>query len=278
MEKKNPVVIGGVGGSGTRLIAQILIDLGYNFGNDLNESNDNLWFTLLFKRIEIIKSSAKEISQLLTILETAINGPNFLSKSQLNMINLLAKDHRIQHCKEELKSIAQSLIHQSNVSITNNKWGWKEPNSHIVLKQLKRHYPRLKYIQVIRNGLDMAYSENQNQLMLWGKHFLNKEIEDTPGLSLNYWCAVHKELIEYSQTMKADFYLLNFDAFCINPSKGLAMLCQFLEIDLDAEQTAHLLSLVNPPASIGRYKNFNLSVFDTDDIAYVKQLGFDTKK
>jgi len=45
-----PVAIGGVGGSGTRLIAQCLKELGYFIGSDLNESNDNLLFTALFKR------------------------------------------------------------------------------------------------------------------------------------------------------------------------------------------------------------------------------------
>ncbi len=61
-----PVVIGGVGGSGTRLIAQILKDLGYFMGNDLNEANDNLLFPLLFKRIEILSSSEEEF--LITIM------------------------------------------------------------------------------------------------------------------------------------------------------------------------------------------------------------------
>ncbi len=48
--QNGPVVIGGVGGSGTRVVAAILSTLGFHLGNDLNESMDNLWTTLLFKR------------------------------------------------------------------------------------------------------------------------------------------------------------------------------------------------------------------------------------
>jgi hypothetical protein len=48
------VAIGGVGGSGTRLGAALLQVLGYYIGDDLNESLDNLWFTLLFKRRSIL--------------------------------------------------------------------------------------------------------------------------------------------------------------------------------------------------------------------------------
>ena len=53
----SPVAIGGVGGSGTRLIAQLLMELGVYMGSDRNDANDNLWFTLLFKRIEILFAS-----------------------------------------------------------------------------------------------------------------------------------------------------------------------------------------------------------------------------
>ena len=45
-----PVVVGGVGGSGTRVVAQLLIELGFDMGSDLNESLDDLGFTALFKR------------------------------------------------------------------------------------------------------------------------------------------------------------------------------------------------------------------------------------
>ena len=43
------ICVGGVGGSGTRVIAMILASLGLNIGNNLNEALDNLTFTLLFK-------------------------------------------------------------------------------------------------------------------------------------------------------------------------------------------------------------------------------------
>ena len=45
-----PVAIGGIGGSGTRVVVEILQDLGYYVGDDLNPALDNLLFTLLFKR------------------------------------------------------------------------------------------------------------------------------------------------------------------------------------------------------------------------------------
>lgn len=41
-EMFEPVAIGGVGGSGTRVVAEIVRSLGYYLGGDLNSANDNL--------------------------------------------------------------------------------------------------------------------------------------------------------------------------------------------------------------------------------------------
>ncbi len=45
-----PVAIGGVGGSGTRLVADIVSQCGFYLGSSLNGNLDNLWFTFLLKR------------------------------------------------------------------------------------------------------------------------------------------------------------------------------------------------------------------------------------
>ena len=50
MIQNGPVVIGGIGGSGTRVIAEIVALFGFYLGRDLNDASDNLTFTLLFKR------------------------------------------------------------------------------------------------------------------------------------------------------------------------------------------------------------------------------------
>jgi hypothetical protein len=45
-----PVAIGGLGGSGTRIVAEMLAAGGVYIGEDLNDALDNQWFTLLMKR------------------------------------------------------------------------------------------------------------------------------------------------------------------------------------------------------------------------------------
>ena len=45
-----PVAVGGVGGSGTRVIASMVQSLGYRIGTNLTRAQDDLSFSVLFKR------------------------------------------------------------------------------------------------------------------------------------------------------------------------------------------------------------------------------------
>ena len=63
--QQHPTVISGVGGSGTRVIAQILVELGFFIGHDLDRAMDNLSFSLLFMRpFWFIHEAAKDAKQI----------------------------------------------------------------------------------------------------------------------------------------------------------------------------------------------------------------------
>lgn len=64
---KAPVCIGGIGGSGTRLFAQILsLDDSIYMGPCINDT-DNLVFTFLFKRREVLTMKHEQLDELFTI-------------------------------------------------------------------------------------------------------------------------------------------------------------------------------------------------------------------
>lgn len=278
MRNNDPTIIGGVGGSGTRLIAQILMLMGYNMGHDFNKACDNLSFTLLFRRLEILSINNFEFQSLINILKIGILGNEKFTIKQIDTIKKFGNTSRPHLTSDWLKTRANKLINTVANIKSKTKWGWKEPNSHIVLKQLHQTLPEMKYIHVIRNGIDMAYSENQNQLTFWGNHFINGGVTITPRNSLKYWCIVHKNLFEYSKNLKTNFYLLNFDEFCQKPKRGIMKLMKFLNHNLSAEDESQIQGLIKLPESIGRFKQNDLSCFDRQDIIYVEQLGFDVDK
>jgi len=269
------VAVGGVGGSGTRLIAQVLSELGYYLGGDLNESLDNLWFTLLFKRREILGLGPEQFSESLAIFVARMSGQPPLTGAQLAFARGLADRDRGEHSPQWLGERVATLVAERD-GARMAPWAWKEPNTHVVIDRLLRRLPGLRYIHVLRNGLDMAHSANQNQLRFWGGHFLGKPVEISPRASLSYWCRVHQRVLDLCNPLGERFLLLNYDRLCADPVEGLRDLVGFLGLTPVEERLQRLAALARPPNSLGRYKQFGLACFDPDDVAFVARLGFDT--
>lgn len=268
-----PTIIGGIGGSGTRLIANCLEELDFFIGHDLNEAKDNLWFTLLFKYQEIIESDDKEFQELLSIFYQAMLNGSPLNTLQYSKVKRLIHSKRNQQL-HFLTETAKTLLLAHQRLSANKRWGWKEPNTHIILNRLIENIPNMKYIHVVRNGLDIAHSKNQNQQLLWGKYFFGDSFTINPYYSLKYWCFVHKRILEISQPLGNNFLLLNFDKFCRNPEEEIPKLLKFLDVPNMPVNEEKIKTLIIKPKTIGRYKQFGIDIFDKKDVEYVRHLGF----
>ena len=137
---------------------------------------------------------------------------------------------------------------------------------------------------VVRNGLDMAFSSNQNQLRLWGPTILPKEMRKfdkhghlvySPRIAMKYWTLVHKKVLRDSKVLGDKFLMINFDDMCIHPDKWLRILCHFLNVNTSVIPEIRPL-VVYQSEGIGRFKKYSLSQFDPSDIAFAKSIGFDT--
>lgn len=255
--------IGGIGGSGTRVVAEIFAKIGFFMGYDTNESNDTLLYTLLFKREDILTCSDDELCYCWAIYKKIMQTSTPLSSEEIGYLEKLTITNRVQHDKEWLHKRLDFISHRE----VHTLWGWKEPNTHIVIERLLSMQANLKFIYVYRNGLDMAYSSNQNQLKFWGKYFLPAEnCSITPKNSLKYWCITHKK-IQRLQTIFADrIYMLDFDQLCTDTAYTLEKLQEFVEYEGSMEQ---FKNMVKKPASSGRYKQHDLAEFDAEDLAFV---------
>ena len=273
--KFSPVAIGGIGGSGTRLIAKILKKLGLYIGDDINTANDNLWFTLLFKHQEAWDMAEDQFFELFQIFESTMTGRRWLSQRELSLVERLSQVSRETHPLDWLRRRAQSLKSRVEHRHTiETRWGWKEPNTHIFLDKLIRSSPELKYIHVVRNGLDMAFSSNQYQLRFWGHRILGENIQVNPWYSLRFWHLVHNRVNEIGRQMGPRFMMLNYDEFCRSPTNWIERLASFVNIGY--ARLDRLASMVIPPGSIGRYRKEDVSIFDPRDVEFVREMGFDT--
>ena len=279
-----PVGVGGVGGSGTRVVAMVLRDLGYHLGDDLNDPLDNLWFTLLFKRRGMLTGEVTdaEFGRCWELFEAAMSGaaaPRGSERGQASdFLASLARDGRMQHTREWLSQRAASLLDALGRSRALGRvWAWKEPNSHLVLDRLDRLVPGLRFVLVMRNGLDMAWSANQNQPAFWeGLVLPRKAAAAGPPqrAALAYWCAAHRRVFALGRAMGERFHTVNFDRLCAAPEGEISRLFDFLGAEVEAGALARLSRLVKAPPSIGRYRSLPLDGFDPADVEYVRSLGF----
>ena len=120
----------------------------------------------------------------------------------------------------------------------------------------------------------MAYSTNQNQVKLWGTYFIDNLKEISPKESLKFWCIANKRALEICENQNIDHLVVNFDNLCTNTKSELSKIASFLQIDYSTIQKYE--KIIKRPASIGRFRNNDMSVFDRQDIEYVKKLGFET--
>lgn len=265
-----PVAVGGVGGSGTRLVAQLLRETGIHMGDDLNDASDTLWFTLLFKRHEILECDDAEFRLLVDALVAGLTGGQPLPADAESRVRDLASKARPQHSLPWLQARCDSLLAAARNPRRIGRWGWKEPNTHVVIERMWRHLPELRYVHVVRNGIDMAYSRNQNQLALWGTDPAAGQQPATPRRSLGWWCRVHRRMQRLLAENPERMYWLDYNALCREPEAEVEQLFAFL--GLDPARAAPALDEVRAPPP---REGIDLAELDPDDVAYARSLGYE---
>ena len=284
-----PVVVGGVGGSGTRVVAELLSLFGFFMGNDLNEASDNLLYTLLFKRRNWFyryHDASHEIHTGLGLFARLMTGEGrpslpegfFLLRAVLSMA--MHGHNRDGAGKglwplERLKRLGAVAEGSASRYLG---WGWKEPNSHLLVRQIAEHFPNARYIHTVRHGLDMAFSANQQQLYNWGEFFgvgMPYGPMQQPAASLRYWVRANEQAQRVGEQLgPGRFLLLNFDQLCTAPAAGIDGLIRFLAVSPDDQVYRQALALPRSPSSIGRYRMHDLGQFDASDLAAVERFGF----
>ncbi|TDG15112.1 hypothetical protein E2F43_02425 [Seongchinamella unica] len=275
----SPIVIGGVGGSGTRLVISLLRKMGVSFGGELNDSLDNLWFSLLFVRRSILLQSDEEMDKLAWLFTNGMRHGVELTQELRSLLDVACQYDRSPVIpREQLLQARESLLAAPLRNRRDEHWGWKEPNSHVLLPQLDRCFPQMKFVYVMRNGLDMAFSDNHNQLQyFWGDLMLEGDTSPTPRNLLRYWIASHKRMQGFRQRLGHRLHFLSFDRLCLDPEGELEALREFAGIQISKKVMAQLADKVSPPATMGRFRNHDLSIFDPADVEFVRQLGFDVE-
>lgn len=238
---ESPLVIGGVGGSGTRIVTELIKRMGYYMGKELNSSNDNMVLAEMFPLMRD------------RILTRSFDTHEFI----LNTVTRFAE-----------------LMRNDMADTGYEKWGWKIPADYMIIEYIYKYFSNMRYIHVIRNGLDMAFSANQNQAQRWGRYFdVNCNAMPLPKASILFWARANNYAIKTATKCLGDrFLLLNFDRLCQDPYESIKKIAEFLRVEVNADNLGQIIS---HPSSIGRHKVSDCSIFDESDYEVVRLLGFD---
>lgn len=271
-----PLVIGGVGGSGTRLVASLLQQMGIVMAGQMNEALDNLWFSALFIRRSIVLKPPRELDQLSWLFANAMRHGRAIPEELQPLVDEACRfDRGPALTRAVLEQACAGLRNATTPDDPTRPWGWKQPNSHVMVPQLNQRFTDMKYIYVVRNGLDMAFSGNQNQLKyFWGDLLLEGDTSPTPHNALRYWVAAYRRMLANRELLDDRLCILNFDQLCKAPRDQLAALATFAGLEPGAERLEQLAADIRAPGSTGRYLQQDCSSLAADDIEFVRQQGF----
>ena len=221
-----PVVVGATGGSGTRVLARLLKDGGVFIGSNLNPYEDVLAFGLFSDRwINVVEGIDGQVD------------PATCSTM-----------------RDELRTMVGSEY--GEIPDGTERWGWKEPRSIYLLSFFDAAMPSLRFVHFVRDGRDMAFSENQNQFTKHGSAILRDDQLQLrkPAKSIALWSAINGRAADYGEATMGDRYLrVRFEDLCSDPAETACRVYRFLGVRGDPGDAAR--AAVSPPKTLGRWRD-----------------------
>ena len=220
-----PVVIGGHGGSGTRVLPRALRLAGYWMGAWVNRRTEDAMSTRYFLQRYFEQSIADEPSQ----------------RAELEQaFRLATRGHRMRMPDRSLP------------------WGWKNPRCMWVIPFIARIYPEMRFIHLVRDGRDVALSANLNLLRKHGKQLLGEQYpeRDPVRAQLRLWALGNETAARDGQRLLGEHYLqLSYEELCRAPRETLARMYAHLGRSVPDHVLDQARQLVVPSRSIGAWRH-----------------------
>ena len=246
MQQSNPIIVGGTGGSGTRVVHAILQRAGIFMGKNINESGDSFY-----------NYCNNTINQLLPITKS---------------INYNLIDLPLDFTFERLKRLEEVVnIYKKDKLDNAIAWGWKNPRCIYLLPFFTKAYPSYYFIHVVRDGRDMAVSENQNQFRDFYKPIFDVDASNSAIGSAQLWNHVNTKAYDYGiKKLKDNYQVVKYEDLCNKPEQTIKTM--FNKLDFDIENIKPLVDLVKPSASNGRYKKLEPELLSKISVAAAEGL------
>ncbi|WP_420405696.1 sulfotransferase [Nisaea sp.] len=197
----SPLLIGATGGSGTRALHGALKEAGFFVGERLNHAGDAMDFE------PFLDANINPVLRDTRSLDYGLDG-----------LSDRVRDAAVTDFRAALKRYTRELPRNTP------HWGWKNPRSMYVLPIVAAECPGLRFLHLVRDGRDMALSDNQNQP---NKHFdaLFGETYsgESPENAIRLWAAANMQVADWGERELGDRYMrIRFEDLCESPRTILA--------------------------------------------------------
>jgi len=281
-----PVAIGGVGGSGTRVIAAIVESLGFDPGANLNRPRDDLTFTVLFKRPDaypgvrglipadhpaavaatrvfasVRSGGRRPVAEVVPMVRASVTLPSNSRGTGLTM-SVADLNRRLRRLRR-LPTVFRRRPADAG------PWMWKEPNTLFFLPTLFGQIAGLRYVHVVRNGLSMATSSNNFQLTNWSYLF-----DIAPGgrddvRQLVYWARANLAVTDFLDD-RPEALVVSHEQTVTDPDAVAEEISSFLGAPV-TDRTRRVIEGVRAPSDFGRTFDVPGDVLSPDEVADVRR-------
>jgi hypothetical protein len=245
----SPIVAGAIGGSGTRVLTQILCMCGIDMGCSLDSKT---WDSLPLREY-----LATEFSKL--AIGCMKHEPD-LSLPTISRLRTAIQKHR-------------------GSAEADTRWGWKNPRSMWLIPFFAHCFPDMFFILLVRDGRDIALSRNKFLLrssgkqLLWDASYPSEEL-----FQLALWEKGNRCAIQNGQSMLGErFIIVRYEDLCSQPLQTIDRLLASLKINHSSCSTKQLLKIIEPSRSIGRGEILTREkVIPESTMELLRDLGYTT--
>jgi len=221
--RADPLVIGAVGGSGTRVFSRIARHAGVFMGEHVDAQEDSVPLSRFYGE--------------------------FASE-------YLAADGRLDPPRtDELSRRLHEGVgeHLDGLVAPDQPWGVKNPRSLLMLPFWHQRFRHMRFLHVVRSGLDMAYSATDNQIRRHGEALLGAGMSlPAPERAMLWWSRVNILAADYGEAELGPAYLrVRLEDLCQRPQETVGSLFAFIGSRRGTEEA---VGEVATPASLGRWR------------------------
>ncbi|MEQ8335208.1 sulfotransferase [Nisaea sp.] len=234
-DTRAPLLIGATGGSGTRALHGALQEAGFFVGTRLNHAGDAMDFEPFLD--DIINPILRETRSV---------------------------DYRLDHLSDGIRAAAERGFGDALKKYTAElpkqagHWGWKNPRSMYILPIIAAACPGMRFLHLVRDGRDMALSDNQNQP---NKHYeaLFGERYDgaAPAFAIRLWARANTQVADWgARELGSRYMCIRFEDLCAAPGAVLtdALTRSGIDPALAGRVGAGADAVIRTPSSVGRWR------------------------